>query len=772
MAGHWCCRCPLQHPGGRRVRVGPADQRSGPPGGQIDLAVELSCEPAALAQASAVIISSDLPAGSTGNIPPAQRAALKRRRAARSRRRRSPGRCRPVTRRSSRPGGGTWPLLVLAALRRGHGIPLDRAHRPGHLPVPGQRGAGPAGSAAGLVGGPRRWSGRAARHRCGTGAPPAVWMSPALQASVRAAAAGPAGPGGPRGGRCAGGGVAHQDQPGSPLAAVLRSCAASLRQAAGDVLWAAAAVHRVLLAAGQSLDAAGLPGPAAAWWQELTAAQRAAPRPGATPDTVVAAGLLAAALLAAGQAGEAVTWSEWVLVQPRRACSARITPPRSRRRSAWAARWRPPASPPGARRPGGGGAAQRAGLRARRRRHGGRAGGVRRRVAGRGQDRRGDPAVQAAAGRRGEAPARTSRHRWPAGCGWPTPCWPRARPRTPSPSTRGVLAGRERALGPDHPDTLAARAGLAPGVTPPGRWAPRCTTTRRRAPGTSGSSAPVHPGTLACRADLARAYAAVGQVGEAVTLLRGTIARSEQALSPGDPLTWALRQASGRDHRGDDRPVTAAEGNAVTDFDYIIVGGGHGRLRAGRPAHRGPRHPGAAAGSRQRGADPRHDRAGRLARPARQRRRTGLCHQRRRPMPGRCPTRAAGRWAGPARSTPWPTSAATGRSTTPGPRPGRPAGDSRTCCRTSGAASTPRAGTRRCAAPAARSGSPRSPRPDRHPVARRVRRGPAARSAARPPMTSAAAGRRGWPGPTWPSPAGGGSARPTPTWAPPWTART
>ena len=52
-----------------------------------------------------------------------------------------------------------------------------------------------------------------------------------------------------------------------------------------------------------------------------------------------------------------------------------------------------------------------------------------------------------------------------------------------------------------------------------------------------------HPDTLACRADLARAYAAAGQLGEAVTLLRDTIARSEQALSPGDPLTRALRQA-------------------------------------------------------------------------------------------------------------------------------------------------------------------------------------------------------------------------------------
>ncbi len=51
-----------------------------------------------------------------------------------------------------------------------------------------------------------------------------------------------------------------------------------------------------------------------------------------------------------------------------------------------------------------------------------------------------------------------------------------------------------------------------------------------------------HPATLACRADLARAYAAVGQAGEAMALLREAIARSEQALSSGDPLTLALRQ--------------------------------------------------------------------------------------------------------------------------------------------------------------------------------------------------------------------------------------
>ena len=50
------------------------------------------------------------------------------------------------------------------------------------------------------------------------------------------------------------------------------------------------------------------------------------------------------------------------------------------------------------------------------------------------------------------------------------------------------------------------------------------------------------------------------------------------------------------------------------------------------------------------------------------------------------------------------------------------------------------------------------PEPDRHPVAVRSPR-PWPRSAARPPMTSAAPGTKARPGSTWPSTAGSGSAR-------------
>src|SRR5689334_14845126 len=52
------------------------------------------------------------------------------------------------------------------------------------------------------------------------------------------------------------------DQPRSGLAAQLRACTASLLRHAGDGLWGGGACHRVLLAAGQSLTAARLAGPA------------------------------------------------------------------------------------------------------------------------------------------------------------------------------------------------------------------------------------------------------------------------------------------------------------------------------------------------------------------------------------------------------------------------------------------------------------------------------------------------------------------------------
>jgi eukaryotic-like serine/threonine-protein kinase len=50
-----------------------------------------------------------------------------------------------------------------------------------------------------------------------------------------------------------------------------------------------------------------------------------------------------------------------------------------------------------------------------------------------------------------------------------------------------------------------------------------------------------HPATLACQAELARGYYATGRLGDAENLLNEIIARGEQALPPGDPLTQRMR---------------------------------------------------------------------------------------------------------------------------------------------------------------------------------------------------------------------------------------
>ena len=131
------------------------------------------------------------------------------------------------------------------------------------------------------------------------GTPPTVRMSAVIQAAVRAGM-----PDGmlDRTARAAADALLEvwpRDDLQPWLAEDLRSCAVSLEQAGGDLLWAGGC-HPLLMRAGRSLVSARLTGPAIAYWAKLAAAgDRVLGR--AHPDTLVAIQQLADAYLAAGR---------------------------------------------------------------------------------------------------------------------------------------------------------------------------------------------------------------------------------------------------------------------------------------------------------------------------------------------------------------------------------------------------------------------------------------------------------------------------------------
>jgi hypothetical protein len=433
------------------------------------------------------------------------------------------------------PGGGTWPLLLLAALLDSHGIPLAVLTGPAACryladtgtPSPDPQHAHSAVRAldrAGLV--------------C---ASPEVQMSRPLQRAARAAA--------PaelleRAVRAAADALLEawpDDQPRSGLAAQLRACTASLLRHAGDALWDGGSCHRVLLAAGQSLAAARLTGPAVTWWRDVAVRSERLLGPD-HPDTLIAAGQLTDALVAAGQHADAVQCARYVLDGRDRvlgpdhpaATAARITFSRAlaasgepgqalqvlrdtAARSEWAY--------------GHGGPEALAVLdeyAAAFLAAGDTATAVRfckRSLAGREQAHgSSDPATLAAALRLAGA------------------CLAHGKVKDAIGQYKRVLAAREQVLGPDHPDTLSARAGLAAAYDAAGRIGDALREHQQACAGCERTLGPDHPLTLTRHAGLARAYYAAGQIGDALTVLRASTGRAEQALSPGDPVTRRLRQ--------------------------------------------------------------------------------------------------------------------------------------------------------------------------------------------------------------------------------------
>jgi tetratricopeptide (TPR) repeat protein len=515
------------------------DQRTG----AIDLITDLACEPTALTHAAAVMISSGtgcreyvdyfrqqrewLQASAGGELPSAAVTWM----------------LSADYAEELLPGGGTWPLLVLAALLDGNGIPGTVLTAPAVCKYL-------AGEGAVAPPDPQRaWSAVLTLERTGlmttsqAGESPMVWVPAPLQAAARAAA--------PRdlltrAVEAAADALLEawpEDtvQARSGVAARLRSCAASLQRNAADALWAGGGCHRVLLTAGQSMTAARLAGPAVTWCRDL-AANCELRLGGGHPDTMAAVSQLAEALLTAGQSAEAVSCSRWVL-------AGRIDTLGPDHSGAIAARV-------------GLGRALAANGRADD------AVAVLEEAVARSERTFGtdDPVTLVAldeyataclaAGNAASAVrclkrslAAHERLHGPAdsaslatGARLADSCLAAGKVKDAIAQYKRVLAGREQALGPDHPGTLAARASLAVAYDAVGKVGAALSEHKRVCLGYERTLGPDHPQTLAAHADLARAYYTAGQLGDAISLLRDNIARSEQGLSPGDPVTLKLRQ--------------------------------------------------------------------------------------------------------------------------------------------------------------------------------------------------------------------------------------
>ena len=518
------------------------DQRSG----AIDLVGDLGCEPIALAQASALIASSGMSCRDYR-----QHFTQRQKQLAEA------GRAEPsaaaVTWTFSAeyaehliPGISIRSLLALAAQLDGHGIPGAVFTTLAVSQYLGGDGS-PVRSDIQPMDPQRTWNAILSLRQAGLvtvdppGTPPAVRISPVVQAVIRAAVPDAVYD------RAA---VTAADallevwptqEPRSRLAADLLACAASLKRCGGDVLWADDRCHPLLVLAGQSLDSAGLIGPAVGYWRELTADSERILGTGSL-ETLMITGYLGEALMAAGQPTEAVTWFQRVLDGR----SSVLGPDHPDAIEAKVSLGRALVAV---------GRADDAVIV------------LEEAVGGselvRGADhietlaaREEYAAAARAAGRSADA-IRSYRHSladrerllgaqhpdtMSAGLGLADAYLAGGQTKDAITQYKRVLADREGTLGPDHPDTLQARGSLAAANYTAGRMGTALQLYEETCAGYERTIGADHPAALACQAELARGYFDTGRLSDALALLSSIITRAERALPPGDPLTQKMRE--------------------------------------------------------------------------------------------------------------------------------------------------------------------------------------------------------------------------------------
>jgi tetratricopeptide (TPR) repeat protein len=440
-----------------------------------------------------------------------------------------------------RPGGAIQACMALAALLDPHGFPASIFSAP---------------SAAAYVAGVRVDTGRAAEqsssavlalekagllHVDRSASPPIIRMDYVLNQAVRDAT-----PQEMRDQAAAAAAASLMELWGDSefssrpsVDASLRASADSLRRASGRLLWADGC-HPVLLRCGQSLDEAGLTGPAVEYWGELTSISDRLFGPG-HPDSMALIERLASAYMAADRPTEAIAWYKRIM-------------------SDWAVAFGPDHSRAIAARINLGRVLVTAGLpedavsvlgsaladieRAFGADHA-ETQGIRDELA----------AAYAAAGQSDQAirlyrRTLADRERKP---GPQDPATISTRLRLADAykaagrlkdaisQYKRALSDQERKLGRDHPDSLRAKASLAAAQRDAGRMAIAVQMYEEVHAGIVGTLGADHLDSLTAAANLAGIYYSVGRLTDAAHLYRDVAERAERTLQPGHPLVQVAR---------------------------------------------------------------------------------------------------------------------------------------------------------------------------------------------------------------------------------------
>ena len=131
---------------------------------------------------------------------------------------------------------------------------------------------------------------------------------------------------------------------------------------------------------------------------------------------------------------------------------------------------------------------------------------------------------------------------------------------------------RDRALGPDHPETLNSLNSLAVVVDHRGEYKRAVTLYARVLPAREKALGPDHRDTLMTAGNLASLYSWMGAHDKAKPLLERTLERSERALGPDDPdtLRAAGRLAAMYRDVGDLRRAEPLSERALAGYERVL----------------------------------------------------------------------------------------------------------------------------------------------------------------------------------------------------------